>query len=146
MSYRVLIVDDQPELLRAISRIVSRAGYVVEVYADAESVPTDVSYDCAVLDIDLPGANGLSLARELVESSRIEKIVFFSGTDDIPAIRSAEHYGCFVSKSDGIAAVLVALGHAVSVLSRRKAAVGGGTATATIPPRSRIVKLKYEAG
>ena len=65
---RTLLVEDDPSLARAVRDSLQLAGFAVEVLADAETADAVLSctdYDLAVLDIGLPGKNGLELLRSL---------------------------------------------------------------------------------
>lgn len=63
---KVLVVEDEPALSRQLARALRDAGYVVDRAADGPSadflVQTE-SYDAVVLDLGLPGLDGLSLLR-----------------------------------------------------------------------------------
>ncbi len=60
---RVLIVDDQPAFRRALRQLLTRAGLVVGgeagSIAEAEALVQTVRPDLAVVDVMLPGINGL---------------------------------------------------------------------------------------
>ncbi|HOT90729.1 MAG TPA: response regulator transcription factor [Anaerolineae bacterium] len=66
---RVLIVDDQPAFRRVLGQLLTRAGLVVvgEVgtVAEAEALARVVQPDLAVVDVMLPGVNGLEGTRRL---------------------------------------------------------------------------------
>jgi DNA-binding response OmpR family regulator len=73
-AQRVLVVDDDPTVSEVVSRYLERAGYDVEVVADgrqaldaAGSRPPDL----VVLDLMLPGMNGLDVFRELRRDSSV---------------------------------------------------------------------------
>jgi len=85
---RVLIADDHPlyrDALRAIvpqafpGACVSEAGSQSEVCALATS---DGAFDLIVLDLNLPGATGLSCLREVRASAPLTPIIVISATDD----------------------------------------------------------------
>lgn len=87
MSKRLLVVDDEPNLLRAVAACLSAEGYGVvtarsgpEALARiAETVP-----DLIVSDIRMPGMDGYVLARQLHASSRtaLVPIVFLTAKDE----------------------------------------------------------------
>ena len=67
---KLLIVEDEPSLLELIERAMLSAGYVVETADDFISAETKIigySYDCILLDINLPGGSGLDLLSKLKE-------------------------------------------------------------------------------
>ncbi|MBA2686421.1 MAG: response regulator transcription factor [Gemmatimonadota bacterium] len=64
----VLVVEDDPDLLAVLPRILSTAGYAVRTAADGEDGLNKVLDDApalAILDVGLPKLNGYELAREL---------------------------------------------------------------------------------
>lgn len=67
----VLVVDDEPELRELLSEYFTRHGFVVQTAADAAQARGLVAAgrpDLALLDVNMPGENGLSLARWLREA------------------------------------------------------------------------------
>jgi two-component system phosphate regulon response regulator OmpR len=67
----VLVVDDEPELRALLAEYFGRNGFIVmqaENAAVARELVAEQVPDAAVLDINMPGENGLSLARALRES------------------------------------------------------------------------------
>ena len=66
---RVLVVDDEPQLRRALERALKLEGYDVELAADGEeglgAVGSGNPLDAIVLDVLMPKRNGLEVAREL---------------------------------------------------------------------------------
>ena len=68
MNDSVLVVEDDPDLLTVLPRILSTAGYVVRTAADGEDALSKVLDDApalAILDVGLPKLSGYELAREL---------------------------------------------------------------------------------
>jgi two-component system, OmpR family, response regulator MprA len=65
---RILVVDDEPQLRRALERALKLEGYDVKLAADGEEALRsvgEVSPDAVVLDVLMPKRDGLSVAREL---------------------------------------------------------------------------------
>jgi DNA-binding response OmpR family regulator len=68
---RVLVVDDEPELRALLAEYLGRQGFSVRAAADAAEARALVAQEAppvAILDIHMPGENGLSLARWLREA------------------------------------------------------------------------------
>jgi two-component system response regulator ResD len=64
----VLVVDDEPVIADVVSRYLERAGYATEAAADgfeALKIAGEVHPDLVVLDLMLPGLDGLEVMREL---------------------------------------------------------------------------------
>jgi FixJ family two-component response regulator len=83
----VTVVDDDPSVLKAVSRLLRSAGMTVSTFETPESFleSYDPSYSgCLVLDLTLPGLSGLELQKQLSEKGGAPPIVFLSGTGDIP--------------------------------------------------------------
>ena len=83
----VFVVDDDPSVLAALARLLRQAGWNVETYESAESFltrPDPQRSGCLVLDVSLPGLDGLELQRRQSESGQALPIVFLTGRGDIP--------------------------------------------------------------
>jgi DNA-binding response OmpR family regulator len=65
---RLLIVEDDRELREALSALLRQAGYEVDAFADGRDAFNSLlssDYDLAIVDLMLPGMNGLALVRSL---------------------------------------------------------------------------------
>ena len=83
----VFIVDDDDSIRKSLERLLSLLGYKLELYASAQDYLDQYDPDqpgCLVLDIRMPGLNGLELQSHLVEKSYCLPIVFITGHGDIP--------------------------------------------------------------
>lgn len=68
MGKRVLIVDDDPEVVKLFSFVLRRAGYEVETAPGGEAALRQVGTslpDLIVLDVMMPGLDGYEVARQL---------------------------------------------------------------------------------
>jgi FixJ family two-component response regulator len=85
-AHTIFLVDDDPGVLRALSRVLREEGWKVETFesADAFLARPDRREGCLVLDVSMPGLDGLELQRRLAETGRSLPIVFVSGHGDIP--------------------------------------------------------------
>lgn len=64
----ILVVDDDPEIRRLVAEFLAREGLEVEEAADADAMDTVLARrrpDLIVLDLMLPGEDGLSICRRL---------------------------------------------------------------------------------
>ncbi|HEY2747554.1 MAG TPA: EAL domain-containing protein [Polyangia bacterium] len=64
----ILVVDDEPLLLRAFSRVLMRAGHEVAQAGDGNEAAAQLGkrrFDCAFVDLGLPGAGGLEVLADL---------------------------------------------------------------------------------
>ena len=84
----VAIVDDDPSVRKSLQRLIRSAGWKAEAFASAqqflERYETDAP-SCLVLDLQLPGLNGLDLQKRLAEAGLEIPIVFLTGHGNIPA-------------------------------------------------------------
>jgi two-component system, OmpR family, KDP operon response regulator KdpE len=74
----VLVVDDEPQILRALETTLRGAGYAVVTAASGEAALTQASVrppDAVVLDLVLPGKSGIDVCRELREWSPVPILV-----------------------------------------------------------------------
>jgi FixJ family two-component response regulator len=80
------IVDDDPSVRKALTRLVKAAGYRVEVFASAREFlarPQQEDLRCLLLDVRMPGLTGLELQEALATAGRRTSIVFVSGHGDV---------------------------------------------------------------
>jgi two-component system, OmpR family, response regulator ResD len=74
----ILVVDDEPIVTDVLSRYLERAGYSAHVAADgpgALKVAGETSPDLVVLDLMMPGMDGLEVMRRLRERARVSVIL-----------------------------------------------------------------------
>jgi two-component system KDP operon response regulator KdpE len=77
-STRILVVDDEPQILRALETNLRGAGYEVDTAATAEEARTAAALrrpDAIILDLVLPDGNGIAVCRELRRWSTAPVIV-----------------------------------------------------------------------
>ena len=83
----VYIVDDDKAVRKALTRSLEQRGFVVSSYASAEAFLTSYRHEapgCLVLDVRMPGINGLELQNILAEKQIPLPIIFITGHGDIP--------------------------------------------------------------
>ena len=81
----VAIVDDDELFRRSIERLVRSVGFRVETFGSAEDFLERGDLDrtaCAILDMKLPGMNGLDLQQRLITRPTPIPIVFVSAHDE----------------------------------------------------------------
>src|SRR5918995_405571 len=74
MMKNILVVEDEPEIARVIRDYLQAAGFTVSVAADGESALQSARSsrpDLVVLDLGLPGRDGLDVTRELRRTSDV---------------------------------------------------------------------------
>jgi len=87
ISSTVFVVDDDPDVLKGLARLLRSAGLEVATF----SSPSEFleQYDlraagCLVLDLAMPGLNGLELQEALTAKGSAIPIIFLTGRGDIP--------------------------------------------------------------
>ncbi len=84
----VFVVDDDASILRAVTRLLRAEGLAVETFASPRAFLERPLHDgpgCVVLDLQMPGADGLEVQRALAAAGRDLPVVFVSGHGSVPA-------------------------------------------------------------
>jgi len=118
----VFILDDEPGMLKALTRLLKAEGFTVQAFTSAKAFLESYSPEtlsCLVLDVAMPELNGLELQEHLTRSGLLLPIVFLTGHGDIPMSVQAIKAGAvdFLTKpvkdADLLRAVRAALQRAV---------------------------------
>jgi len=114
----VAIVDDDELFRRSIERLVRSAGFTVEAFGSAEDFLERGDLDrtaCAILDMKLPGMNGLDLQQRLITTATPIPIVFVSAHDEAMTQESALRAGAvaFLTKPFDNSTLLDALSRSI---------------------------------
>ena len=83
---RILLVEDEKKMARAIRRGLEQEGYVVDACVDGEEAVargTENDYDAMVLDVMLPSRDGFSVCRELRDRGRWAPILMLTARDAV---------------------------------------------------------------
>ena len=83
----VYLVDDDAGMLRALTRLLEAEDFTVRSFRDARDFLKHNGHDevsCAVLDVAMPGIDGLQLQQRLVSQGNPIPVVFLTGHGDIP--------------------------------------------------------------
>lgn len=90
--HRVLIADDNPEMLEAVKRMLQNDYQVIAALEDASAVVAQVlklKPDVVVLDISMPEMNGFEITRLLRAELCRSKIIFLTVHEELDFIRAA---------------------------------------------------------
>jgi FixJ family two-component response regulator len=122
----VFIVDDDDSVRKSLSRVVTAAGYAVEVFASAHEFltrPPSAGPSCLILDIRMPGVTGLDLQKTLAGAVHRIPIVFVTGHGDISMSVTALKGGAvdFLTKPFDKKALLDAIAQALAKDTRDRA-------------------------
>ena len=85
----ISIVDDDESVREATTSLLKSNGFRTEVFASAEDFLASrylVETKCLILDVQMPGMNGLELQRRLASDHRSIPIIFISAQNN-PAVR-----------------------------------------------------------
>ena len=113
----IFVVDDDPDMLRSLGRLLKAHGFETRVFPSAEAFLAQADQadaTCLILDIQLGGASGIELRRELSRSGSLVPVVFITANDNEATERAAIEAGCvaFLSKPFTARALLDAVGKA----------------------------------
>lgn len=126
MRGKVYLVDDEPDLRRALERLLRAEGCEVEGFTSAAEFLAQVPPEapgCIVLDVAMPGIDGLAMQQRLTASGGLLPIVFLTGHGDIPMSVRAVKAGAvdFLTKPVKGADLLRAVGAALDLAEQRQA-------------------------
>ena len=119
VGYTVVVADDEQQVLSALSQLLTSAGHTVVGKAatgeEAMWLCQTLKPDVLLLDIQMPGVNGLDAAKRLMESSPMP-IVMCTGHYDDELINAASRIGvyAYVVKPCRLANLLPAINLAIS--------------------------------
>ena len=151
----VFIVDDDPAVLKSLSRLL-RAGRLTAVTFGSPQEFLE-RYDpctpgCLVLDMTMPGLNGLELQEALTTKGSAIPIIFLTGHGDVPMSVQAMKHGAFdfltkpVNDDDLIKAVHAALDQDRIARQARDEVHDIQVRLATLTPREREVMTHVVSG
>jgi two-component system, OmpR family, response regulator len=83
---RLLVVEDDVKLARALERGLQREGYAVDLAEtgdDALSQASENDYDAVVLDVMLPGRDGFSVCRSMRSNERWAPVLMLTARDQV---------------------------------------------------------------
>jgi RNA polymerase sigma factor (sigma-70 family) len=97
LSPTVFVVDDDGSVRKGLLRLLTSAGYRAETFSSADEFLAVWQLNpvpgCVLLDIMMPGTNGLQLQQSLQAASSGIPIIFITGHGDIPSSVSAMKAG-----------------------------------------------------
>jgi FixJ family two-component response regulator len=154
-TQRVYVVDDDLSIREALSSLLRSAGHQATVFASAEDFlrfEREPGVACAIVDVRMPGMNGLELQRELAARRDDVPLIFITGHGDIPMAVHAVKAGAreFLAKPFNadqlLEAVQAALDHDRSQAGLRAERLSLARRFASLTPRQREVVPHVAAG
>lgn len=83
---KILIIEDEPAMLESMQQSLLQEKYIVETAHDFYTAQEKLGiyeYDCILLDIGLPGGNGLTLLEELKKQDKTEGVIIVSAKNSL---------------------------------------------------------------
>jgi FixJ family two-component response regulator len=96
-SKSILIVDDNPSMLKGMKRLLREHGFNVELFDSADALLGHADFEdafCVILDIDLNNQSGIDLRRQLVDRGVELPVIFITGNDSEANRSAAIESGC----------------------------------------------------
>jgi len=96
MQPKILIVDDEPDVCKDISRFLSATGYCAVIAADGEEALSMLSQenpDLVLLDIRMPGMDGTECLREIKKLDKDIIVIMVTCVTDIDIAKKALELG-----------------------------------------------------
>lgn len=84
---KIYIVDDEPAVRDSLSLMIEQDNFEVEAFDSAEAFLAGCPVDacgCAIIDVRMPGMDGIQLQEAMVKRGMLLPIVFLTGHGDIP--------------------------------------------------------------
>ncbi|MEE8473261.1 MAG: response regulator [Dehalococcoidia bacterium] len=108
---RVLVVDDNPDLLYTLSQILKRSGFIVDVAADGRAAVDKFkahSFDVVLMDIIMPRMSGVEALRRIKQANPAARVILMTAYYDQALVQKAREEGALsvTAKPINIARVL----------------------------------------
>ena len=92
----VFAIDDDVSVRKGLARLLRSARYKSEIFESASDFlmrPLHSGPSCVIVDVQMPGLNGIDLQKDLIQRRREEQLVFITGHGDIPMCAQAMKAG-----------------------------------------------------
>jgi FixJ family two-component response regulator len=92
----VFLIDDDASVRKGVSRLLRSAGYKSEVFGSASDFLAREQHPgpaCVVVDVRMPGLNGMDLQNVLIQRRREEQLVFITGHGNVSMCAQAMKAG-----------------------------------------------------
>ena len=151
----VFLVDDDPSVLKGLRRLLAASGFEVAAFESSQEFLAGfdaTAPGCLVLDVAMPGLNGIELQQELAARGSALPIVFLTGHGDVPMSVQAMKRGAAdfltkpVDERDLLAAIQTAFEKGREIRRTRAESAEIERRVATLTPREREVLQHIVAG
>ena len=150
------VIDDEALVRRSLALLLGSGDFQVQVFASAEdflrAAESGLPFGCVLLDIRMPGMDGMALLREMAVRGLRLPVVVVTGHGDVPLAVAAMKAGAcdFIEKPYTGDAILLAaeaaLGRGDEVQARAREAAEAAACLATLTPRETDVLVGLVAG
>jgi FixJ family two-component response regulator len=92
----VFVIDDDESVRKSVKRLLASADYVCEVFKLANDFlerPPHPGPSCVIVDVRMPGLNGIEFQEALIKRRREEQLIFITGHGDVPMCAQAMKAG-----------------------------------------------------
>lgn len=92
----VFVIDDDESVRKSLNRLLDAAHYQTELFKSASEFLTRSAHpgsSCVIVDVQMPGLNGIDLQNTLIECGREEQLIFITAHGDIPMCAGAMKAG-----------------------------------------------------
>ena len=92
----VFVIDDDPSVRKGLKRLLGSADYETEVFESASGYLGRAPHSgpsCVIVDVQMPGLNGMDFQETLIQRRRNEQLVFITGHGNIPMCAQAMKAG-----------------------------------------------------
>jgi FixJ family two-component response regulator len=86
-SQLVFVIDDDESVRKGLKRLLRSANYESEIFKSASDFLARPPYPgpaCVIVDVQMPGVNGIDFQKALIQRRREEQLVFITGHGNIP--------------------------------------------------------------
>jgi FixJ family two-component response regulator len=151
----ISVIDDDALVLRSLARLLQSAGYAVQTFSSAEDFlvyPDGGAPGCIVIDLSMPGLNGLQLQQALAGKANRRPVVFISGQASVASSVGAMKAGAVdfltkpIDETTLLGAVRVAIDKDRAAREMRAAHAAIEDRLATLTPRELDVLELVVAG
>jgi FixJ family two-component response regulator len=92
----VFVIDDDESVRKSLKRLLKSANYQAEAFESASAFLAREPYHgpaCVIVDVQMPGLNGIEFQKALIDRRRPEQLIFITGHGNIPMCAQAMKAG-----------------------------------------------------
>lgn len=123
-EYKILVVDDEPEILNMIQRYLKMEGYVADVCQNPKEALAKIdreNYKILITDLVMPEMSGVELIKQAKQMNGFLQIIAITGFVKNESIMAAFRYGannCFMKPLDSLTCLKTEIDASIAKLER----------------------------